>query len=353
MTTAHDRQRTSSYDRRTRILLVVMIVILVLLLCGLLYVLRSVTAAPEREPVLAEKPGIELVFQSFVGGGALGEGTRPFDVAYDGDDVVYVTLPNEGRVLAFDKDGSDGRVFVEDRQGQGDTRELADYEVLVPAGIDVGPDGLVYVADRQKMAVVVFSPQGEKVREVLLMSPKCIEVTQDRLYVLSDTSTLYVLDLQGNILGEWGTKGRGPDQMYDPAGITVDEDGIIYISDTNNYRVFALSPDLDLLWQFGGPAFTREEHNARELGGPAGITLGADGNIYVVDGLSSMLRVFDRSGNSVSGPLGAFGQRDDEFALPIGIDWIEDDVFVIADTFHDRIVGVRITPQAAGVGTGE
>lgn len=353
MTTAPNEQRTSSHDRRTRALLVVMILILLLLLCGLLYVLRSVTDTPTRKPVLAQPPGIELVFQAFVGGGALGEGTRPFDVAYDGDDAIYVTLPDAGRILVFDKDGKNGRVFVEDGRQEGDTREIAEYDVLVPMGIDVGPDGMIYVADRQKMAIIAFSPQGEKLREVLVMSPRCVEATQDRLYVLTDTDTLYVMDLEGNALGQWGTTGREPDQMYDPTGIAVDDEGIIYISDLNNYRVFALSPDFDRLWQYGGPAFNREEHNVRALGGPAGVTLGGDGNIYVVDGLSSMLRVFDRSGASVSMPLGAYGPSDDEFALPIGIDWMEEDLFVMADTFHDRIVGIRITPQPLSGSEGE
>lgn len=330
---------------RTRVLIAVLIVILILMLVGLLYVLWSVTSTPERTPILAQPPGIELVFQS-LGGGAAGPVDRPYDVACDGDDAIYVTLPSKSRILVFDGDGENGRVFAEDVREEDDARALAEYKVLRPLGIDVGPDGSVYVADADKMAVLVFSPEGEKLREVPVMVPKCLDVTGDRIYVLSELSTLFVMDLDGNALGQWGTRGRGLDEMVDPAGVVVDEEGIIYISDMNNYRVVALSPELERIWQYGGAASTAAELNARELAAPAGIALGGDGNLYLVDGLNSQIRVFDREGNSVSGALGSHGQSDDEFYFPAGIDWLEDDLFVMADSFHDRIVGVRITPQA-------
>jgi len=334
----------SGRQKRVRIFLVLLIVLLLVLLCGLLYVLRSVSTTPEKTPVLANPPGVELVWQAF-GGGPLGAMQRPFDVAYDGDATIYVTVPSEGSILAFDSDGKNGRIFAHDAKAEGDTRSFADMLVVAPAGIDVADNGDVYVADRQKMAVVVFGPDGEKLREIPLMGPKTIEVVGDRMYVLTDTSVLHVMDLDGNALGEWGSHGREVDQLDDPMGTAVDADGIIYVSDLNNYRVLALSPDLEYLWQYGESASTKEALDARIIDGPGGITLGADGNLYVVDSIGSTVRVLDRSGNPVSSPLGGIGHTDDQFFYPTGIDWMEEQLFVMADSQHNRIIGVRLTPE--------
>lgn len=339
-TTGHGSTRS----RNTKILLIALILLLIMLLCGLLYILRGVTNVPERTPMLTNPPGVELVWEAF-GGGALGTMERPFDVAYDGEDTIYVTVPGERSILAFDADGRNGRVLVRDEPPADDERTLAEMTLSEPAGIDVGDDGLIYVADRRKMAIVVFSPQGEKVRELAFMGPKTVEVDGNRMYVCSDLSTVFVLDLQGNTLGQWGTYGREKEQLSDPMGAVADADGTIYVSDLGNYRVLALSPDLEYLWQYGGAAFTREEQDVRLISGPGGITLAGDGNMYVVDSLGSQVQVLDRSGESVAPPLGESGHNDDQFYFPTGIDWMDENLFVIADSMHNRIIGVRLTPQ--------
>jgi len=335
--------REDNRAKNTRMLLVLLILLLVVLLCGLLYVLRALTTAPETEPVLSGVAGVELEFQAF-GGGALGAMELPFDVAFDGSTTIYVTVPDEGTVLAFDKNGRSGRVFVEGHQ-EGDA-SVADYDVLAPTGIDVGDNGIIYVADRKKMAVVAFNEDGDKLSEFPIMAPKAVEVTNGRMYVISDTGTLFVTDLEGNALGQWGTNGRGQDQLAGAFGVAVDGDGNIYISDLDNYRVTSLTPELERRWQLGEPADISTSHEqSREFSAPAGITLGADGNLYLVDGLNSQVRVISPDGASVSLPLGEHGVNDDQFFFPKGIEWMDEDLFVIADSFHARVVGVRLTPQ--------
>lgn len=328
--------------RRTRILLILLILLALLALCGLLYVLQAVTRTPEKRPVLAEPAGVELEFQGL--GGSWGTTMEnPADVAYDGDNRIYVTVPSVNRIVYFDRNGKNGQLFVEDKYEP--NRMATDFDIVAPIGIDVGDDGLVYVADSEKMAVVVFSPEGERLRELPVMGAKYVEVAGDRVYVLTELHKLVVLDTEGNLLGEWGTEGRGPDQLKDPSGVTIDADGNIYLTDLNNYRVISLDPELEIRWRYGGPAATIEEQASRVLGGPTGITIGGDGNLYVCDTLSGVLQVLTTEGESISSPLGSMGNADDQFYYQRGIDLIEEDIFVIADTAHDRIVGVRVTPQ--------
>lgn len=329
-------------SKRTRILLIILILLALLMLCGLLYVLRAVTQTPDRREVISQVPGVGLEFQAY--GGSWGTALeRPLDVAYDGENRIYVTVPSESRIVYYDRNGKNGQVFVEDAYEPNHQR--TDFDVLVPAGIDVADDGLVYVADTQKAAVVVFSPEGEKLREFELMGARHVEVQGGRVYVLSNAGKLVVFDTDGNRLGEWGTEGRGADQLKDPNGVAVDAEGNVYISDMDNYRVISLDPELEVRWRYGGPTFSNEEHTSRSLASPTGITLAKDGNLYFLDTLSSVIQVIDTQGKPVSAPLGAMGNADDQFYFPTGIEWMDDNLFVMADTYHDRIVGVRLTRQ--------
>jgi DNA-binding beta-propeller fold protein YncE len=329
LSATRDRQR-----RATRTFLVLLALLLLLLLCAALGVLLSVRRAPERNPVLTRLPGVRYEFAAF--GGSFGRLDHPTGVAYDGQNTIYVTESVQGKILVFDRDGKNGRLFS--------TRDQA---VRNPTGIDVGTDGLIYVADPPNSVVFVFDSQGNKVREIKVSAATWVHVDRDRVYVLND-ATLFVTDLQGNPLGQWGSFGREVDQLATPGGVTADAARRVYIGDLGNYRVVALGPDLSRLWQVGAVALTDEAANSRPFGGPAGITVGGDGNIYFLDGVSSKIFVVDKSGKLISQPLSGPGNADDQLYLPRSIDWMDRDLFVIADTFHNRIVGLRLTPQPIG-----
>jgi len=322
----------------TRVSLIILVVLLLLLLCGALWVLLSLANEPQRVPVLDKLPGVKYEFSAF--GGSFGRLDHPVGIAYDGKDRIYVTESTLGKVLVFDSRGRNGRVFV----------DTASHVIRNPAGVDVGPDGLVYVADPGQSKLFVFDTQGRKVREISTTGAAWVHVAGDRIYTLT-TGTLFVTDLQGNALGQWGTFGRGPSQLAYPGGVTVDPARRMYVTDLNNYRVVALDPDFNRVWQVGETALTQKAADKRGLGGPTGITLGGDGNIYFLDGMSSNIHVVDKSGKEISKPLSGPGSADNQLYLPRSIDWMNDDLFVIADTFHNRIVGLRLNPQPVGTGT--
>jgi len=322
----------SSGGRRRRAVLLGLIALLLLGLCGIGYIVLSFMRSPERTPQLSVQPGLQLEFSTF--GGSFGRLVQPNSVAFDGENRIYVTEPAVKRISAFDKTGENGFIFAQAP------------DVLVPKGISVAPDGTVYIADEGKSAIVVFDSDGAMLREIPLGErvPYGVEITADRLYITT-ADNLEVRTFQGELLAQWGSWGRGLDNLAVGADAAVDEEGRIYMTDLNNYRVVALDPGLERIWQFGEAALDTAEHNRRRLSSPYGITLGGDGNLYLVDGLSGEIDVLDPSGKEVSSPLGSVGDKDDQFRMPRGIAWISDDLFVVADTFHHRIVGVRLTPQ--------
>jgi sugar lactone lactonase YvrE len=329
--------------RRGFILTAIFILLGVLL--GVLYLLWSMVNLPERKQVLAHQPGVTVAFEAF--GGQFGALDHPLGVAYDSNnDRIYVTEPTAGKVIVFDGSGKNGRVFVQNETRQKGLKVPAGGPtVQSPEGIDVGADGSVYVADPTRNAVEVFSPEGRKMRTMPYQTPVRVTVADARLYVLLSPGTLVVSNLQGQLINRFGTQGTGTDNLYGPTGVAVDSKQNAYITDSQNFRLMALNTDLKSLWNFGQPGSSDASMSARPIELPTGVTLGGDGNLYVVDGMGSQIMVFDRSGKLVSSPLSSRGSADDQLALPQSIHWMKDDLFVVADQFHNRIVGFRLHPQ--------
>ncbi|NJL93108.1 MAG: TIGR03663 family protein [Anaerolineae bacterium] len=100
----------------------------------------------------------------------------------------------------------------------------AEYSLSGPRGLDVGPDGQVYVADTNNSRVVAFSPEGAL----------------------------------GQVYGVPATEGNaGLGTLLQPWGVEVGPDSRVYVADTWNHRVQVFGPDGEplLSWgEYGTPA---------------------------------------------------------------------------------------------------
>ena len=165
---------------------------------------------------------------------------RPLDVAVDAEGRLYV-LGGRGQrwVWSFDPSG----------------KPLSAFEVpgtpggLGPAYLAVGPDGLIYIGDRASASVLVFDGEGRMVRQ--LTSP--LNDGWLPLGVAFDAAgNLYVTDVTpgrhrvvklggyGKVVWTVGSQGSGPAQFSFPSEVTVDGQGRVYVSDSNNGRVQVL-----------------------------------------------------------------------------------------------------------------
>ena len=65
----------------------------------------------------------------------------------------------------------------------------------------------------------------------------CID-SNDIAYVCDrDNHRICIFDSNGILLHSFGTKGKSPGQFYEPRGITMDKNGLLYVSDYGNGRV--------------------------------------------------------------------------------------------------------------------
>lgn len=80
-------------------------------------------------------------------------GNRPYLAIDEERDYLYVTDPDAGRVLVYDTDGNCLGSFG---QAAGDTVQPGQFDVI--GGVDVGPEGRVYVTNASEGWIQVFEP---------------------------------------------------------------------------------------------------------------------------------------------------------------------------------------------------
>lgn len=139
----------------------------------------------------------DLTFSASIGkvGSGKGQFLNPRDIACDKRGNVYVADAGNGRIQVITSEdkfcwfGYDG---------------VGKSGLSWPVGVCVGEDGTVYVSERNRHCVSVYSSRGE------------------------------CMALLGNA---YGLKGTGIYELDTPTGVAVDSSGVVYVCDSFNHRV--------------------------------------------------------------------------------------------------------------------
>jgi uncharacterized protein (TIGR03663 family) len=184
---------------------------------------------------------------------AVGPGGRRY-VADTGNDRVVVLDEAGGFVRAFGSGCALARGGCVDPDGAGPLLP-GDGQLEAPAGIAVGRDGTVFVADTGNGRVALF-------------------------------------DASGRFLRNWSRvpgASASPRLLDDPTGIAVDpSSGRVAVADTGHDRVLLFARDGRLSAEHGGPG-----REAGRFAGPVGVAFGGDGSLHVADPANHRLQRFD------------------------------------------------------------
>ncbi len=193
-------------------------------------------------------------------------------------------------------------------------------ELSAPHGIDIAPDGNIYVADSGNHRIEKFSPQGVLIATYgtyanileaeapggTMNQPWDVAVADDGSFFVADTFNhrIQKLSADGRFVKMWGVFAQGKDaqSMWGPRGIVIDRQGNLLVTDTGNKRVMVFDRNLNFITQFGGAGF-----EAGEFDEPVGIAVSEDGKIVVADTWNRRVQIFeaDESGLNYT-QVGAF-----------------------------------------------
>lgn len=256
---------------------------------------------------------------------------RPNDVAFDRFGDVYVTDSENARVFVFDSRGRFLRQIGKRGTGKG--------EFQVPIGIAVAKDGTTYVADKILNKVSVFDKNGTPKKDIPVAHPMKPLVAGAHLYVTTAWN-VNIYNLEGRELTKFGRKGKARGEFSFPFGIAVDSAGSIFVAEPANLRVQAFKKNGEVSWVKGKSP--RDVYGqGREFGLPAGLALGSDDRLYLVDAFYHRIYVLTKDGKTIR-TFGQQGTREGELNYPAGIASRGDGVFAIADKYNDRVQIIKI-----------
>jgi sugar lactone lactonase YvrE len=168
-------------------------------------------------------------------------------------------LPGQVRVLA----GS-GRAGHRDGPGN-------EAEFDAPAGIALGPDGTLYVTDSHNHDVRAIAPDGR-------------------------VSTLAGSGPHGARTGNFADGSARRAAFDGPTGIAVNADGVVFVADTGNNRIRAISNGKVTTFAGGSSGEKDGAGTHAQFNAPFGLTLGSDGSLFVVEPDQNSLRRIDPTG---------------------------------------------------------
>ena len=190
-----------------------------------------------------------------------------------------------------------------------------------PHGIDVDPDGNVWVTDAVEAA---RTPKGTRGHQVIKFSP--------------DGKVLMTM-------GTPGVPGDGPTSFNAPSDVVVADNGDIFVADghandTNN-RIVKFSSDGTFIKSWGktgyGPGEFRTLH---------ALAIDARNRLFVADRSNNRIQIFDLEGNHLATWF--------QFGRPSGISFDESDQIYVADSESDNVqnpgweMGIRIGDAETG-----
>ncbi len=318
-------QEMNSRTRRRAVILAVLIVLLMGVSGVWAYYVRTRKPLPS---VLPPAPVIAQTFKPHYLFSIYGV-QKPYGVAVTPKgDRIYVTEGGGERLTkVFDRSGTFLFALEAPDSSPGDR---------VPVYVDVAPDGRVYVSDRRRHTVYIYSsdgtlegslnpPAGED-----SWAPLGLSFTGGKLYITDVTQEhhrVLIYSSDGQFLEAFGTEGKERGQFWFPNAVQVDDAGRIYVSDSNNGRIQVFDEQKNPLYAIRG------------FNLPRGMAADDQERLFIVDTVGQRVRVYSLASQPIQllYEFGDLGIGDGEFNYPNDIAADQTGRLYITDRENDRV----------------
>jgi peptidylamidoglycolate lyase len=222
-------------------------------------------------------------------------------------------------------------------------------EFIMPHGLSLDHADNVWLTDVGRHQVFKFSPDGKRLLLTLgergvpgadqahFNLPTDVAVLPDGSFYVSDgyrNTRVVKFTAAGKYDFEWGGKGAGPGQFNLPHGVAVDAQGRVIVCDRTNSRLQVFDPRGKFLTEWKGPL----------LGRPYGVSVGADGHVFLIDGGDTPAKTADRhraveldADGRVLDRFGGYGTEPGQFQLGHDIAVAKDGSVFVADAAGKRV----------------
>ncbi len=222
----------------------------------------------------------DIIFGSF--GDGIGQFKSPIGICIDA---------TSGRVLVADKDNSRIQSFTKSglsRSSWG-TKGGGEGEFLWPQGVAADGQGYSYVADTTNNRIQKFTGDGTFVKQWGSYGDDPGQLSYPSDIAVDGSGNVYVVG--GGRVDKFTSDGvyqtRWDSQCLMRAGVGVDSEGNVYVSDQGNHRVRKFSPAGSPLTTWG----TQGTENG-QFWYPMDVAVDASGYVYVVDSDNHRVQVF-------------------------------------------------------------
>ncbi|MBF0202543.1 MAG: hypothetical protein HQK66_14795, partial [Desulfamplus sp.] len=248
----------------------------------------------------------------------------PSGIAFDRDGTLFVVHQHQESTLMVTRLSGDDKYissFILDTM-EDVTMDNGD-PLMDVAGIAMGGDGNLYIADMTGHRILIYSPDGTFVNAFgsqgsgpsQFNNPSAISFGSDGKIFVADRGNNRIEKLSegGRHINSWQSGGTAPGMFRGASAITLDQEGNLFLADTGNHRIKKLAPGGTFLMGFGEQGSEQGQFNR-----PVDVDVDSQGNIYVADKLNFRIQKFDPRGNFLK-EWGARGLQDGDFGAPVSV----------------------------------
>ena len=212
-------------------------------------------------------------------------------------------------------------------------------EFLYPRAIDLDSDGSVLVVDKTgRIQRLTRDGQCLGVIQMPLIDagkPTGISLHEDGRLFVADTHyhRVMIFSREGQIVGEFGKYGEDDGCFIYPTDVAFSPDGRIFVSEYGgNDRVSIFTADGKFVSSFGSPGSAEGQ-----LSRPAGLCVNETrGCLYVADACNHRIAVYSLDGQ-LKGYFGSVGRGPGQLRYPYGLSLLPDGTIVVCEYGNNRI----------------
>jgi len=181
----------------------------------------------------------------------------------------------------------------------------------------------IYVADDFSHNVIqIFSGDGTfNTSWSSFNKPRGVAIGASGIYVADfGSDRIKKMDINGNLLLQWGSFGFGNGQFNFPNDVAVDGLGNVYVLEADSNRIQKFNADGQFIWMLGfmGPYGADVSAVPGYFSNPQGIGVDSAGNLYVADTGNHRVQKFSPSGQFLLS-WGGQGSGVGQFIRPIDV----------------------------------